>query len=163
MEWTQKRKPDQHMIYFRKPEHGPSAELTKFFHFIEFIGNIQGDGRKFLGHFIRHFGPQISSESLRQGHIRSSEWSQHLQQKWLIQSVNGWVDQLLYWHQHSGSVHGYSEIRSRSNVWKEHTHTEGHIYMIKLTFCCKFWVYSLRMTLFGRFWWYLWSGTSYGV
>ena len=27
--------------------------------------------------------------------------------------------------------------------------------MIKLTFCCKFWVYSLRMTLFGRSW-YLW-------
>ena len=56
---------------------------------------------------------------------RSSEWSQHLQQKWLIQSVNGWVDQLFYWHQHSGSLHGYSEIRSRSNVWKD---TEGHIY-----------------------------------
>ena len=36
-------------------------------------------------------------------------------------------DQLFYWHQHSGSVH-YSEITSRSNVWKEHTHTEGHIY-----------------------------------
>ena len=24
---------------------------------------------------------------------RSRKWSQHLQQKWLIQSVNGWVDQ----------------------------------------------------------------------
>ena len=34
--------------------------------------------------------------------------------------------------------------------------------MTKLTFCCKFWVYSLRMTQFGRFWWYLWSVTSYG-
>ena len=88
-----------------------------------FIGNIQGDSRKFLGHFKCHFGPQISSES-----NRSSKWSQHLQQKWLIQSVNGWVDQLFYWHQHSGSMQGYSEIRSRSNVWKEHTHIEGHIY-----------------------------------
>ena len=29
----------------------------------------QRDGRTFLGHFKRHFGPQISSESLRQGHI----------------------------------------------------------------------------------------------
>ena len=36
---------------------------------------------------------------------------------------------------------GYSEIRSRSNVWKEYRHTEGHIYMITLTFFCKFWVY----------------------
>ena len=35
------------------------------------------------------------------------------------------MDQLFYWHQHSESVHGYSEIRSRSNVWKD---TEGHIY-----------------------------------
>ena len=35
--------------------------------------------------------------------------------------------------QHSGSVHGYSEIRSRSNVWKEHTHTEGHIYIYDYT------------------------------
>ena len=51
-----------------------------------------------------------------------------LQQKWLIQSVNGWVDQLFYWHQRSASVQGYLEIRSRSNVWKEHTHTEGHLY-----------------------------------
>ena len=24
------------------------------------FGNIQGDGRKFLGHFKRHLGPQIS-------------------------------------------------------------------------------------------------------
>ena len=29
----------------------------------------QGDGQKFLGHFKRHFGSQISSESLKQGHI----------------------------------------------------------------------------------------------
>ena len=82
---------------------------------------------------------------------RSKEWSQHLQQKWLIQSVNGWVDQLFYWHQHSGRVQGYSEIRSRSNVWKEHMHTEGHIYikyMITLTFCCKFWVYLLYIYIY---------------
>ena len=32
-------------------------------------GNMHGHGRKFLGHFKRHFGPQISSESLKQGHI----------------------------------------------------------------------------------------------
>ena len=51
---------------------------------------------------------------------RSSEWRQHLQQKWLIQYVNGWVDWLFYWHQHSGSVHHNSEIRSRKNVWKAH-------------------------------------------
>ena len=25
-------------------------------------------------------------------------------------------------------MQGYSEIRSRSNVWKEHTYIEGHIY-----------------------------------
>ena len=31
-----------------------------------FIGNIQGDSRKFLGHFKCHFGQQISSESLKQ-------------------------------------------------------------------------------------------------
>ena len=36
------------------------------------------------------------------------------------------VDRLFCRHQHSGSVHGFSETRSRSNVWKEHTHTEGH-------------------------------------
>ena len=32
-------------------------------------GNIQGDGRKSLGQFKHHFGPQVSSESLKQGHI----------------------------------------------------------------------------------------------
>ena len=29
-------------------------------------------------------------------------------------------------HQHLGSLYGYTEIGSRSNGWKEHTHTEGH-------------------------------------
>ena len=130
---------------------------------------IQGrDARKFLGHFKCHFEPQISPQSLKQGQIRSSEWSQHLQQKSLIQSVNegvnGWVhDRLFCRHRHSGSVHGYSaaEIRSRSNVWKEHTYTAKDTDMIKLTFCCKFWVYSLRMTLFGWFWWYSWHKMAY--
>ena len=48
--------------------------------------------------------------------------------KLTIQPVNGQVDQWFYQHQHTGSMHGFSEIRSRSNVWKKHTHTEGHIY-----------------------------------
>ena len=30
---------------------------------------IQGDGWKYLGHFKCHFGSQISSESLKLGHI----------------------------------------------------------------------------------------------
>ena len=35
------------------------------------VSLIRGDGWKFMGHFIfkRHFGPQISSQSLKQGHI----------------------------------------------------------------------------------------------
>ena len=44
------------------------------------------------------------------------------------QSVNGQVDQSFYRNEHTGSMHGYSEIRSRSNVWKKPTHTEGHVY-----------------------------------
>ena len=32
--------------------------------------NIQGDSRKFLGNFKRHFVPQISSESLKLGYIQ---------------------------------------------------------------------------------------------
>ena len=57
--------------------------------------------------------------------------SQYLQQKWLwLQSVGGWLlsTWLFCWHQHSGSMCGYSETRSRSNVWKEHMHTERHKY-----------------------------------
>ena len=34
------------------------------------LANIQGDGRKFLGHFKRHFMSQIPSESSKQGHIK---------------------------------------------------------------------------------------------
>ena len=63
-------------------------------------------------------------------------------------------------YQHSGSVHDYSESRSRSNVWKEHG-TLKDTNMIKLTFCWKCWVYSLRMTLFGRFRWYSWPKMAY--
>ena len=58
----------------------------------------------------------------------SSKWSQYLQQKLLwLQSVNGRVlsTRSFRRHQHPGSVHGYLETRSRSNVWKDHTHTEA--------------------------------------
>ena len=93
---------------------------------------IQGrDARKFLGHFKCHSEPQISRESLKRGHVRSSEWIQHLQQKSL----------------------GKCALLLRR--WKEHILKDTN--MTELTFCCKFWVYSLRMTLFGQFWWYLWS------
>ena len=34
--------------------------------------------------------------------------------------------------------------------------TQRNTNMIKLTFCCKLWVYLLRMTLCGWFWWYSW-------
>ena len=54
-------------------------------------------------------------------------------------------------HQHLGSVHGYSETRFRSNVWKVYTH--------KLTFCWNCWVYALRMTLFSD--WNEISGTTW--
>ena len=47
-------------------------------------------------------------------------------------------------HQNSGSVHGYSETRSRSNVWKERTAHLKDTDLIKLTFSCKFCVYSLH-------------------
>ena len=94
----------------------------------ETVGNSWDISSAILGH-----GYQNHSN-------RSHEWSQHLQQKWLMQCVNGWVDPSFYWHQHSGSVHGYSEIRSRSNVWKEHTHTEGHIYI---------WLHSLSVANVG--------------
>ena len=90
LELTQQCKPNQPMLYFWKPNSSPT-ELTKFFHFIlviskETVGNSWDILNAILGH------NWISSlESLKQGHIRSSEWSQHLQQKWLIQSVDGWV------------------------------------------------------------------------
>ena len=88
--------------------------------------NIQGDGRQILGHFLN----AILGHKYYQNHsnrVTPSEWSQHLQQKWLI-TVCKWVSpqytirRLFCRRQHSGSVHGYSETRSRSNVWKEHTH-----------------------------------------
>ena len=74
---------------------------------------------------------------------RSSEWSKHLQQKWLIQSVNGWVDQLFYWHQHSGSCMvtqklDLDQMSERSIGILKDTY-------ITLTFCCKFWVYSFHI------------------
>ena len=33
------------------------------------LGNIQRAGWKFLGHFKRHYGSEISSESLKRGHM----------------------------------------------------------------------------------------------
>ena len=42
------------------------------FSFPERFGNIQGDGGKFLKHFKRHFGKQLS-ESFKQAHIYINE------------------------------------------------------------------------------------------
>lgn len=47
-------------------------------------------------------------------------------------------------------------------MWKEQTHTLKTVKdtevtdSVKLTFCCKIWVYSLDMTMSEWFWWYLW-------
>ena len=66
----------------------------------EIVGNSWDISSAILGH------------KYHQNHSnRSSEWRQHLQQKWLIQSLNGRVNQLFYRHQHSGSLHDYSEIK----------------------------------------------------
>ena len=84
----------------------------------------------------------------------------------LLWSVNeSAVHDLLFCrHQHSGSVHGYSETRSSSKTWKAHTPTLKTVKdtnTVKLTFCCKFWVYSLNITLFEWFWWYLWHEMAF--
>ena len=90
------------------------------------VGNIQGDGRKFLAHLKRHFGSQIS-ESLW---VISSEWSQYLQQMLLrLQSVNEWM--IDSFTDVSTQEACYSETRSRSNVWKEHTHTERQVWYLR--------------------------------
>ena len=52
---------------FRKVASGPNTEPAQFISPVWGSYYIQGDGRTFLGHFKRHFGPQISSESLKQG------------------------------------------------------------------------------------------------
>ena len=119
--------------------------------------------RRFLGHFKRHFGPQISSEW---NWVISSEWSQYLQQKWfwysLLMGESSVHDRLFCRHLQSGSAHSFSKTRSRSNVWKEHTHTEGHK-CEKTHLLLQIWVYSLRITLFGWFWLYLSHKMSYKI
>ena len=58
-----------------------------------------------------------------------SEWSQYSQQKWLwLQSVNGLVlstQSIVLQMSALRKCAPYSETRSRSTVWKKHTHTEG--------------------------------------
>ena len=101
----------------------------------ETVGNSWEIWNAILGHKY-HQIHSILGHKYHQIHwnrVISSEWSQHLQQKWFwLQSVNGWVlstrSIIFCWRQHSESVHGYSETRSGSNVWKEHTHTEGRKY-----------------------------------
>ena len=57
---------------------------------------------------------------------------------------------------HSGSVHSYSETRSRSHVKGAHTHTKNTERCGKTCFFCKFWVYLLDPK-----WWYLWHKTAF--
>ena len=97
--------------------------------------------QKFLGHVKRHFGPQIlqnetGSYLAKEANIcnkRDFDYS-------LLMGESSVHDRLFCQHQQSGSVHNYSKTRSRSNVWKEHTHTEGHKCeeRKKITFCCRF-------------------------
>ena len=131
-------------------------------------GCIQGDGRKFLRHLKRHFGPQISSDSLNFGpqispdspkQVISSEWSQHLQQKWFwLQSVNGWVLST------RSIVLPTSAFRKRARLLRNYiwikclkgayAHWRTQIWYSSLSFAnCGF----IRFVwLFGWFGWYLW-------
>ena len=77
--------------------------------------NIQGDGRKFLGHFRRHCGSHISSESFKQGHDSYLVNEANISSEFVNVGVLNALLLLFCRHQHSGSVHGYSETRSRSN------------------------------------------------
>ena len=87
--------------------------------------------------------------------VISSEWSQHLEMGTIVFLF------VFCRHRHLGSVHGYAETRSRSNVWKEYTHNKRQKYGIELTFCWNCCVYALRMTLFGWFLWYSWPAMAY--
>ena len=71
-------KPDRHMLYFRKLNSGPTNLTLKVlsFHSLSVISKEMV--RYSWDIFKCHFGPLLSSKSLKQGHIRSSQWSQHL-------------------------------------------------------------------------------------
>ena len=60
----------------------------------------------------------------------SNEWSQNLQQKWvLLQSVNGELsvhDQLFCRHQHWGGLHGVTRKLDLDQTAMTHKHTERH-------------------------------------
>ena len=129
-------------------------------------GNIQGDCQNswnILNAILDH--------KYQQNHwnrIISREWHQPLQQKLtLIQSV--WVspqykiDCFANVSTQEACMITPAETRSRSNVWKEHIiRTLKDTNMIKLTFCCKLWVYLLCVTPFGWFWWYnLWPKMAF--
>ena len=79
--------------------------------------------------------------------IISSERSQHLHQKWVwlvCRRVLSTRAIVLPTYQDSGSVHGYSGTRCRSNVKGAYTDTENSeekTDVVKLTFCCKFCVW----------------------
>ena len=108
------------------------------------MGNIQGGGQKFLGHYERHFGSQ--STSLKSNSVISGEWSQNLtslksdrfiSSVWSLNLQSKWV-----WKQTAKSgessgytigcfadistedcAYGYSETSSRSKpLTVTHTH-----------------------------------------
>ena len=74
-----------------------------------------------------------------------------------LQYVNGWVlsTQLFCPHQHVTHKLDLDQMSERSISTLKDT------YMIKLTFCCKCWVYLLSMTLFEWFWWYMWPKMAF--
>ena len=106
---------------------------------VEFSGNIQGDGG--------HFGPQISSESANM--VMKPIFA--TTKKVTLVTVCKWVSPQYTIYSFADSTREactvYSETRSRSNVSKEHTHTEGHKY-IKTHFLLQMFSLFVRMTLF---------------
>ena len=115
-------------------------------------GNIQGDSRKFLGHFIHHFRSQIS-ESSKQNCTKpiNPNFATEMEFYHVCPSVCVCFFQTvdLDLVSESGAHFRSADIcKTIDCVLGTHPFTDCN----QSHFCCEYWLHSLYMTLFEWFW-----------
>ena len=148
------------MLYFRKPTSGPSAELTKtkFFHFIHSLLVISKESVRNSWDILY----AVLGHRYHQNRSKSQTGSYQIQQMKPAFAHKKVTDSVCKWANPQYTIYCFVDISTQEvcsvtqkldldQVSERSIRILKDKIMIKLTLCCKFWVYSLRMTLFGRF------------
>ena len=109
------------------------------------VGNIQGGGRKFLGHLIRHCRSRISSESSKRGHTKRINTTVSTKSEFCSIFLSFIVRMIL------SDIRSGSSFRVTLHASQVQMSAKKSIVYSPISKC---WLHSLDMTLFEWLGWY---------